>query len=241
MIPLLEGILAPDPNNLDAALRLATSHSMLEAGRAGARGLPRAAAIAPRSPTCGSYLALHYARGKEWPQAVPMLEQDRRESPDRMPAVEALATVREKQGALAEAVRLRQQAYARRRRARRSGALGELAMQARQTDAAIAAFDRAPASSEARPARRSRTTSNWACCTSRRAGSHDARAALDRVPATHPDYAMALFKRAQVSVLLKEPDSGRAHRARAAGRRRHDAPADRPRAVVHDGRTETAR
>jgi hypothetical protein len=26
------------------------------------------------------------------------------------------------------------------------------------------------------------------------------------VPATHPDYAMALFKRAQVSVLLKEPD-----------------------------------
>jgi hypothetical protein len=34
----------------------------------------------------------------------------------------------------------------------------------------------------------------------------DARAALDRVPATHPEYAMALFKRAQVSVLLKEPD-----------------------------------
>ncbi|MFZ2490788.1 MAG: hypothetical protein WA208_04810, partial [Thermoanaerobaculia bacterium] len=34
----------------------------------------------------------------------------------------------------------------------------------------------------------------------------DARAALDRVSASHPDYPMALFKRAQVSVLLNEPD-----------------------------------
>ena len=35
----------------------------------------------------------------------------------------------------------------------------------------------------------------------------EARDALDRVPATHPAYAMALFKRAQVSVLLREPDA----------------------------------
>jgi hypothetical protein len=32
---------------------------------------------------------------------------------------------------------------------------------------------------------------------------------LDRVPVSHPDYAMALFKRAQVSVLLNEPDRDR--------------------------------
>jgi tetratricopeptide (TPR) repeat protein len=35
----------------------------------------------------------------------------------------------------------------------------------------------------------------------------DARAALDRALAAKPDAAMTLFKRAQVSVLLKEPDS----------------------------------
>ena len=35
----------------------------------------------------------------------------------------------------------------------------------------------------------------------------DARDALDRVPASHPAYPMALFKRAQVSVLLNEPDA----------------------------------
>jgi hypothetical protein len=35
----------------------------------------------------------------------------------------------------------------------------------------------------------------------------EARAALDRITSAHPDYAMALFKRAQVSVLLNEPDA----------------------------------
>ena len=43
----------------------------------------------------------------------------------------------------------------------------------------------------------------------------EARGALDRVPAGHPDAPMALFKRAQVSVLLREPDAGeRIRRAR---------------------------
>ena len=35
----------------------------------------------------------------------------------------------------------------------------------------------------------------------------EARDALDRVPLDSPDAAMALFKRAQVSVLLGEPDA----------------------------------
>jgi hypothetical protein len=48
----------------------------------------------------------------------------------------------------------------------------------------------------------------------------DARDALERVPATRRGYPMALFKRAQVSVLLKEPD--RAERIRLA-RDRADA------------------
>ena len=48
----------------------------------------------------------------------------------------------------------------------------------------------------------------------------DARSALDRVPASHPAYPMALFKRAQVSVLLHEPDA--AARIEQA-RRRADA------------------
>ena len=45
----------------------------------------------------------------------------------------------------------------------------------------------------------------------------DARDALDRVPASSRDYPMALFKRAQVSVLLNEPDRA----ARIAAARQH--------------------
>lgn len=45
----------------------------------------------------------------------------------------------------------------------------------------------------------------------------DAAAMLDHVPAGHPGYAMALFKRAQAAVLLHEPDaSARIATARAA-------------------------
>ncbi len=48
----------------------------------------------------------------------------------------------------------------------------------------------------------------------------DAAAALDRVPSSNAGYPMALFKRAQVSVLLHEPDAP----ARiAAARREADA------------------
>ena len=47
--------------------------------------------------------------------------------------------------------------------------------------------------------------------------SSRARDALDRVPETHPAYPMALFKRAQVAVLLREPD--RVERVRLAWRK----------------------
>jgi tetratricopeptide (TPR) repeat protein len=209
VIPLLEQILVSDPNNLDATLRLATSHSMLGQDARAVAAFARAEQIAPDSPDVRTYLALHYARGKEWPRAAPLLERIVRESPDRVPAVEALATVREKQGALAEAVRLRQQAYARRTpNAAEWVRLGELAMQAQQTDTAIAAFESARRlqgeSREPGPAFAHDLELGVLYLAARR--FDDARTALDRVPATHPDYAMALFKRAQVSVLLKEPD-----------------------------------
>jgi choline-sulfatase len=209
VIPLLEQILAEDANNLDAALRLATSHSMIGQDARAVAAFARAERISPDSPDVRTYLALHYARGKEWPRAVPLLERIVRESPDRLPAVEALATVREKQGAIEEAVRLRQQTYARRTpTAAEWVRLGELAMRAQQTDTAIAAFESArKLQGEARasgPAITHDLELGVLYLAARR--FEDARTALDRVPASHPDYAMALFKRAQVSVLLREPD-----------------------------------
>src|SRR5215210_4859721 len=107
-IPLLEKILATDTHNLDAALRLATSHSSLGHDRAAEQAFLRAEQIAPQSADVRMYFALHLARGEEWPRAVTMLERVIADDPDRLPALQALAVIRERQGRVAEAVDLRQ-------------------------------------------------------------------------------------------------------------------------------------
>jgi tetratricopeptide (TPR) repeat protein len=216
-IPLLERIQAEDPGNLDAALRLATAHSALGNGERALRAFEKAAELAPGSQDVRTYLALHYARGREWRRAVPLLEQIVAESPDRLPAVEALAVVRERQGRVEEAITLRRAIYGKREpTAAELVRLGQLAMGARQTSLAIESFERA----------RGLQGSGFAhdlelgvlYLADRRFA--EAAVSLDRVSRTHPQYPMALFKRAQASVLLNEPDQ--AARIEAA-RRRADA------------------
>jgi predicted Zn-dependent protease len=149
------------------------------------------------------YLALHYARGGQIDRAEPLLEQIIAESPERVPALEALADIRQRQKRLHEAVSLRQKLYALRRpSAAESVGLGQLAMAVGQTAVAIDAFE---------VARKGQGTEfrhdlelGVLYLSARRFS--EARAALDRVPSSHPEYPMALFKRAQVSVLLNEPD-----------------------------------
>jgi tetratricopeptide (TPR) repeat protein len=202
-IPLLAKIRAVDPHNLDATLRLATAHSALGHERQAAAMFEEAAAIAPGSPDVRTYLALHYARGKEWARAAPLLERVVAEQPERLPALEALAVIRERQDRAADAASLFRRIYALRSpSAAELLGLGELAMSAQQTSLAVESFEKA---------RRIQG----------RAFAHDlelgvlylaerrlpeAADALDRVPPSHPAYAMALFKRAQVSVLRHEAD-----------------------------------
>jgi tetratricopeptide (TPR) repeat protein len=132
-------------------------------------------------------------------------------------AVEALALVREKQGRIDEAIGLRQQMS----RVRTASAvellhLGRLAMSAQQTSTAIDAFEAARKQQGAAFA--SNLELGVLYLAARR--FEEAKEALDRVPSSHPEYPMALFKRAQVSVLLNEPD--RAARI-ALARQRADA------------------
>ena len=204
VIPLLEKILAADPHNLDAMLRLATAHSSLGHDAKALDAFKRAAAIAPRSSDVRTYLALHYARGKDWQEAVPLLERTVAETPERLPAVEALAVVRERQGRIADAITLRQKAAALRTPAAADLVrLGQLAMQAQQTQLAIESFEAARASMGKTFAHDLELGVLYLA-----AGRYaEARDALDRIPASHAEYPMVLFKRAQVSVLLKEPDS----------------------------------
>jgi len=212
-IPMFEKILTEDPYNLDAILRLATSHSALGHGQRALALFQHAAEIAPGNPDVRTYLALHYARGPDWAKAVPLLEQIVAETPDRLPVLEALAAARERQGRMDEAVTLRQRVYALRApTSRELDELGELEMGLGQTAPAIDALERA------RSLDPHHFTHDFELgllyLDARRFA--EARDALDRVPPSHPEYPMLLFKRAQVSVLLNEADrAARIARARA--------------------------
>jgi len=197
-IPLLEQILQRDPHNLDAALRLATAHSALGHDQQALAAFARAQAIAPDSPDVRTYLALHLARGKDWQRAVPMLEQILIQSPDKVPAIEAMALLRERQGRFDEALTLLQRLYTLRTpSAAELVHEGQLAMQLGNTAVAIEAFEKAHSDHDLELGVLYLASNRLT----------EARDALDRVPASHSDYPMALFKRAQVSVLLHEPDA----------------------------------
>ncbi|HEX4566611.1 MAG TPA: sulfatase-like hydrolase/transferase [Vicinamibacterales bacterium] len=175
-LPLFERVLAADPHNIDAALRLASAHSALGENAKAIEMFHRAEAIDPNSEDVRTYLGLHYVRVKDWDRAAALLEQVVKESPDRATAVDALAGVKAEQGARA--------------------------MDAGKTADAIADFERA------RALQPSTFTHDLELGVLYLADHRfdNARAALDRFLATHPDDPMALFKRAQVSVLLNEAD-----------------------------------
>jgi len=201
---LLEQIEQKDPYNLDAALRLATAYSALGEDTKALAAFQHAQSIAPDSPDVKTYLALHYARGKEWKKAEPMLEQIVSQFPDRVPALEALALIREHEGRAADALSLEQKLSTLRAPSVTEWThIGALAMQLGQTDIAIDAFEKA------RAADPSHFTNDLELGVLYLASGKltDARDALDRIPANDPHYPMALFKRAQVSVLLHEADA----------------------------------
>jgi arylsulfatase A-like enzyme/Flp pilus assembly protein TadD len=220
-VPLLQQVLAADPNNLDATLRLATAFSALGQDTRALETFRKAAALSPRSQDVRLYLALHYVRGEDWEDAEPLLEPIVAETPDRLPAIEALAVIRERQDRYGEALELRQRVYALREPTPGElVGLGQLAMNVQQTATAISAFERARAAQGGKFAHDLELGVLYLA--SRR--FEDARAAFDRVPPSHPEYPMALFKRAQVSVLLNEPDRA----ARIEQARRHADAATRP-------------
>ncbi len=213
-IPLLETIVASDPHNLDAALHLAVSHAALGHEKKALEAFRRAETIAPDSSDVRTYLALHLARGNDWASAVPLLERIVAEEPDRLPPIEALAVIRERQGRFPESLQLRQKiATMRAPSASELIRTAEMAMNLGETAVALESFQRA------------RTVQGAAFRNDLELGVlslaagrlPEARDALDRVAPSHPAYPLALFKRAQVSVLLHDPDAP----ARIETARRH--------------------
>ncbi len=205
-LPLLQAILEKDPANLMTALRLAAAYSALGRHEDAMEAFAKARAIAPESLDVDHYLAMHHLGRGDWRSAGPLLERVLEKSPGRLPSLEALSEVREKEGRPAEALELLEKVLTMKRASETDlERRARLAMELRMTPTAIDAYE------ELRALQGERFTHNLELgvlyMDARRLS--EARAALDEVPPSHPAYPMALFKRAQVSVLLREPDSAR--------------------------------
>ncbi|MEW6338954.1 MAG: sulfatase-like hydrolase/transferase [Acidobacteriota bacterium] len=212
--PLYERILARDAGNLMIAVQLAVSRSMLGDRRGALAAFDRASRIDPESLEVRHYLAMHHLKDGRGDLAAPLFETVLAAQPDRLAALEGLARIRASERRLAKAATLLESAAP---LARDPGArwveVGVLRMELGETAAAIAALERAR-DLHGRAFRRDLELGVLYLAARR---FEDARDALDRVPPDHPGAAMALFKRAQVSVLLGEPD--RAARVRVAWER----------------------
>ncbi|MCC7184716.1 MAG: sulfatase-like hydrolase/transferase [Acidobacteria bacterium] len=221
VIPLLQKILKADPNHLDATMRLATAHSALGQEAPALAAFKRAQTLAPESEDVKLYLALHHAKGPRWPQAVPLLEGILGNTPERLPALETLALLREREGKRVESLNLFRKVFELRPPTDVEAIrFGQLAMSLGQTDQAIWGYERAREGQGA--AFVGDLELGVLYLAARRL--EDARQSFDRIPSSHPDYPMVLFKRAQVSVLLNEPDSA----ARIAAARRGADATTRP-------------
>jgi arylsulfatase A-like enzyme/Tfp pilus assembly protein PilF len=202
-IRVFERVLAEDHENLMVTVRLAVAHSLLGNEERAEQLFSRAEEIHPGSIDLQHYLAMHHFRFQHWDLAAPLFEKVLSVMPRKLPALEALARIREGEGRLDDAARLLERILVLKESpAAEWVRLGDLEMAMANTPAAIRAFE------EARRMQGeafNRHLELGVCYLAARDPAAAAEA-LDLVPQDHPGYAMGLFKRAQVSVLLGEPD-----------------------------------
>jgi choline-sulfatase len=202
-IRLFDRVRAQDPENLMVTVRLAVAHSILGNEKRALGLFSRAEQIHPGSIDLQHYLAMHYFRFRRWDLAAPLFEKVLTVMPRKLPALEALARIRESENRFDDAARLMERVVALKDSPSADWIrLGDLEMALTDTPAAIRAFE------EARKLQGesfNRYLELGVCYLDLRSYAAAAEA-LDLVDRNHPGYAMALFKRAQVSVLLGEPD-----------------------------------
>ena len=202
-IPVFSRILDADPYNFMAALRLAVAYSVTNNETRAQEYFDRARAIDPASVDLRHYQAMHYLKYRQWDMAAPLFESVLAVSPDQISDLEGLAQVYTRQGELKKALGILERIV----RIKESPGLewarmGQIRMTLRDTKGAIRAFE------AARKMLGDQFTFNLDLGLLYLADGryNEAAASLDRVSRQHPAYPLALFKRAQASVLLGEPD-----------------------------------
>ena len=202
-IRVFERVRAKDPENLMVTVRLAVAYSILGNEERAQELFSRAQQIHPGSIDLQHYLAMHYFRFQHWDLAAPLFEKVLTVMPRKLPALEALARIRESENRFDDAAQLIERIVTLKEAPAADWIrLGELEMAMTDTPAAIRAFE------EARRLQADvfdRYLELGVCYLAVHSFAAAAEA-LDLVPQSHPGYPMALFKRAQASVLLGEPD-----------------------------------
>ncbi len=213
-VPVFERLAAADGSNPTTFLRLAVAHSALGEDHRAQGDFERARRIDPSSLDLRHYQALHHLRMGRWSAAEPLLVSVVAEAPKRLPALAGLAAVRERQGRQSEAAELLQRVTELDPRAADAWLkLGQLRMGEGSTPLAVDALERA---SELDP-ENFPADLELAVLYMASGRLQEASERLDRVRSDSQGWPMALFKRAQISVLLGDSDS--AERIGAA--RRH--------------------
>jgi len=202
-IRVFDRVLAQDGENLMVTVRLAVAYSILGNENRALQLFERAERIHPESVDVQHYLAMHFFRSRRWELAAPLFEEVLSTMPRRLPALEALARIREGERRIDDAAQLLERIVVLKESPAADWTrLGELEMAMGNTPAAIRAFENAR---RLQGEAFNRHLELGVCyLAARRPG--EAAGALDLVSQDHPGYAMALFKRAQVSVLLGEPE-----------------------------------
>jgi len=202
-IPVFTRIFQADPNNFMVALRLAVAQSVVGNEDKALEYFERAKEIDPSSVDLRHYQAMHYLQNQQWDLAEPLFESVLAQTPDRLPALEGLAQIYTRQGRIEDAARqLEQIVQIKDSPGLELARLGELRMAQGDTAGAIRVFEKAQ---EFLADRFTYSLELGVLYLANRQLA-EAAASLDKVSASHPGYPMALFKRAQVSVLLAEPD-----------------------------------
>jgi tetratricopeptide (TPR) repeat protein len=202
-IPFFARVLAADPGNTVACLRLAVAHSVLGHKEEAESYFERARKIDPGSMDLRDYYAAHLFRFGMWDEAEPLLESVLVEMPRKEGILISMAQIRERQGRFEEARAFLRRAMALQEpRAFEYLKLGEFSMALQDTPAAIKAYEMA------RQLQGSGFTHSLelGVCYMAIGRLPEAARALDQVSQLDPDHPFALYKRAQVSVILGEPD-----------------------------------
>lgn len=182
---------------------MAVAHSVTDRKAQAEEFFVRARTINPASVDLRHYHAMHYMRYRQPDLAEPLFESVLLEMPNRLTALEALLSIYARRGDDEKAMQtLEKIATFKDSPGAEWLRLGQMRMRHGETKAAIEAFENASQILD----RRFRQNLELGVLYLADRQFAKAATSLDKVTRFDPAYPMALFKRAQVSVLLKEAD-----------------------------------